>query len=154
MFSNGRKTIGVFVSQVNSEFQQGLSRGISIRAQELNYNIAFFTNFGGYGQHEYDKGERRIADLPDYAELDGIILAPDTMAVKGLLERIRSHIDTKSKCPVVSIRRKIDEYYNVLIDDNKVLEDIIRHFIVDHGFTRLNFYGGTEGFQLKKTGFL
>lgn len=146
MFSNGRKTIGVFVSQVNSEFQQGLSRGISIRAQELNYNIAFFTNFGGYGQHEYDKGERRIADLPDYAELDGIILAPDTMAVKGLLERIRSHIDTKSKCPVVSIRRKIDEYYNVLIDDNKVLEDIIRHFIVDHGFTRLNFMAGPKGF--------
>ena len=63
-----------------------------------------------------------------------------------VFERIRSHIDTKSKCPVVSIRRKIDEYYNVLIDDNKVLEDIIRHFIVDHGFTRLNFMAGPKGF--------
>jgi hypothetical protein len=41
VFSNGRKTIGVFLSQVNSEFQESLSRGISIRAQERNYNIAF-----------------------------------------------------------------------------------------------------------------
>lgn len=146
MFLNGRKTIGVFVSQVNGEFTEGLSRGISIRAQELNYNVAFFTNFGGYGQNEYDAGERKISDLPYYSKLDGIILAPDTMAVEGLEQQIRNHIRTSSSCPVVSIRRRIDEYYNVLIDDNKVLEDIIRHFIVDHGFTKLNFLAGPKGF--------
>lgn len=146
MFSNGRKTIGVFISQVNSEFQEGLSRGISIRAQELNYNIAFFTNFGGYGQNEYDAGEIKIAEIPEYSKLDGIILVPDTMAVDGLEERIRKHIDESSKCPVVSIRREVDKYYNVLIDDNKVLEGIIRHFIEDHGFTKLNFLAGPKGF--------
>ena len=146
MFLNGRKTIGVFVSQVNAEYQEGLSRGISIRARELNYNVAFFTNFGGYGQNEYDAGEIRISDLPDYCKLDGIILAPDTMAVKGLEQQIRDYIRTSSKCPVVSVRRKIDEYYNVIIDDNKVLEEIIKHFIVEHGFTRLNFLAGPKGF--------
>lgn len=146
MFSNGRKTIGVFISQVNGEFQEGLSRGISNRARELNYNVAFFTNFGGYGQNEYDEGERRIADLPDYSKLDGIILVPDTMAVKGLEQKIRQHIQESSKCPVVSIRRKIDEFYNVLVDDYKILEEIIRHFIEVHGFTKLNFLAGPKGF--------
>ncbi|NLO09746.1 MAG: GGDEF domain-containing protein [Clostridiales bacterium] len=146
MFLNGRKTIGAFISQVNSEFTEALSRGISIRAWELNYNVAFFTNFGGYGQNEYDAGERKISDLPDYSKLDGIILATDTMAVKGLEQQIRNHIRTSSTCPVVSIRRRIGEYYNVLIDDNKVLEDIIRHFITVHGFTKLNFLAGPKGF--------
>jgi diguanylate cyclase (GGDEF)-like protein len=146
VFLNGRKTIGAFISQVNSEFTEALSRGISIRAWELNYNVAFFTNFGGYGQNEYDAGERKISDLPDYSKLDGIILATDTMAVKGLEQQIRNHIRTSSTCPVVSIRRRIGEYYNVLIDDNKVLEDIIRHFITVHGFTKLNFLAGPKGF--------
>ncbi len=146
MFLNGRKTIGVFVSQANAEFQEDLGRGISIRARDLNYNVAFFTNFGGYGQNEYDAGEIKISDLPDYSKLDGIILAPDTMAVEGLEQQIRNHIRTSSKCPVVSVRRRIDEYYNVLIDDNKVLEEIIRHFIVEHGFTKLNFLAGPKGF--------
>lgn len=146
MFFNGRKTIGVFISQVNNEFQERLSRGISIRAQELDYNVAFFTNFGGYGQHDYDRGERKIADLPRYEDLDGIIIAPDTMAVEGLEQRIRDHIRRRSHCPVVSVRRKKDEYYNVLVDDNKVLEEIIRHFIEDHGFTRLNFLAGPKTF--------
>lgn len=144
MFFNGRKTIGVFISQVNGEFQEGLCRGISIRAQALNYNVAFFTNFGGYGEHKYDQGERKIADLPHYEDLDGIIIVPDTMHVYGLEEKIRDNIRTRSNCPVVSIRRKIDEYYNVLVDDDNILEEIIRHFIEEHGFTKLNFLAGAR----------
>ena len=38
---------------------------------------------------------------------------------------MRDNIRTRSNCPVVSIRRKIDEYYNVLIDDDNILEEII-----------------------------
>lgn len=146
MFHNGKKTIGVFVSLVYDEFQERLSRGISIRAQELDYNVAFFTNFGGYDKSEYDLGELMIADLPHYEDLDGIILVPDTMAVEGLEQKIRTHIRERSNCPVVSVRREIDEYYNVLIDDNIALEDIIRHFIVKHGYTKLNFLAGPKGF--------
>ncbi|CRZ35667.1 diguanylate cyclase (GGDEF)-like protein [Herbinix hemicellulosilytica] len=146
MFFNGRKTIGVFISQINGEFQERLSRGISLRARELDYNVAFFTNFESYGKNEYDKGEMKIADLPSYEDLDGIILAPDTMAIEGLEQKIRENIRKRSHCPVVSVRRRIDEYYNVLVDDYKVLEQIIRHFIVDHGMTRLNFLAGPKGF--------
>lgn len=146
MFDNGRKTIGVFASQINGEFPEVLSRGISIRAKKLDYNVVYFTNFGGYGQPEYDKGEIKIADLPDYDNLDGIILAPDTIAVEGLEQRIRDHIKERSNCPVVSVRRKIEDYYNVLIDDYTVIEEIIRHFITVHGFTRLNFLAGPKGF--------
>lgn len=146
MFQNAKKTIGVFVSLVYDEYQKHLSNGISIRAQELDYNVAFFTNFGGYDQNDYDQGELLIADLPCYEDLDGIIITPDTMSVDGLEQKIRDHISKRSNCPVVSVRRRIDEYYNVLIDDYTVLEDIIRHFIVEHGFTKLNFLAGPKGF--------
>ena len=146
MFQNAKKTIGVFVSLVYDEYQKHLSNGISIRAQELDYNVAFFTNFGGYDQNDYDEGELLIADLPCYEDLDGIIITPDTMAADGLEQKIRDHISKRSNCPVVSVRRRIDEYYNVLIDDYTVLEDIIRHFIVEHGFTKLNFLAGPKGF--------
>lgn len=144
MFFNGRKTIGVFISQLNYEYQQHLCNGISTRAKELDYNVAYFTNFGGYSSEVIDKGESRIADLPCYENLDGIIIATDILVIKGLKESILNHIKTRSNCPVVSVRRPIDEYYNVLIDDTKVLEEIIRHFIEVHGFTRLNFLAGPE----------
>jgi len=146
MFSNNRKTIGVFIEQVYAEFQQGVCKGISSRAKELNYNVAFFTNFGGYGQPSYDIGESNIAKLPNFEELDGIIITPDTLEVKGLNTYILEQIKKRSNCPVVSIRRKVEDCYNVLIDDYNVLEEIITHFIEFHGFTRINFLAGPKGF--------
>lgn len=146
MFTNGRKTIGVFISQIYDEYQDTLSKGISVRAKELGYNVAFFTNFGGYGQPAYDIGERNIANLPNYEDFDGIIIAPDTMAIQSLDSYIKEHINSKCKCPVVSVRQKSEEYYNVLIDDYEALKDIIAHFIEIHGFTRLNFLSGPKGF--------
>lgn len=145
MFGNGRKTIGVFATQVHQEYQENLSRGICRRAAELGYNVAFFTSFLGYSELQYEIGECSIADLPWYENLDGIIILPDTVFfVQGLEERIRHNIAKYSKCPVVSVRQKIEEYYNVLIRDDTVLDEILRHFIVDHGFRKINFLTGPK----------
>jgi diguanylate cyclase (GGDEF)-like protein len=145
VFGNDKKTIGVFISEVNNEFQDTISKGIITKAKELDYNLAFYTNFGGYGQKAYDKGESYITDLPNYEELDGIIIAPDTMVVPNLEERYKENIKNRSHCPVVSVRREIKDYYNVLVDDYTVLDEIIRHFIEVHNFTRINFLAGPKG---------
>jgi diguanylate cyclase (GGDEF)-like protein len=145
MFSNGRKTIGVFISQANDDYQDALIRGISSRAKELDYNVAFFTNFGGYGQPAYDMGEKDIANIPSYEDFDGIILAMNTISIHSMNTCIRKSIRNYSKCPVVSVQQKMNEYYNVLIDDNKVLEELINHFIKVHSFTKYNFMAGPKG---------
>lgn len=146
MFSNNRKTIGVFISQVNEEYQDTLSRGIIKKARELDYNLAFFTNFGGFGQSAYDTGEAYIASLPNYEELDGVIITPDIMILPNLKETYIKNIKSRTHCPVVSVRKEIKEFYNILIDDNTVLDEIINHFIEVHGFTRINFLSGPKGF--------
>ena len=107
MFGSNRRTIGVLISQVNHEFQDNLSKGIIKTAKELDYNVAFFTNFGGYGQPAYDIGEAEIVNLPNYEELDGIIIATDTLLLHNLEARYRQHISRRCKCPVVSVRREI-----------------------------------------------
>ncbi len=144
MFSNGRKTIGVFITQVQNEFQEILSKGICKRAMEIGYNVAFFTSFLDYGEFQYEIGERSIASLPRYQDLDGIIILPDSMFVQGFDKCIRDYIAKYARCPVVSVRQQIDDYYNVLIDDSSVLDEIIHHFIVDHGYSRINFLTGPK----------
>lgn len=144
MIRNGRKTIGVFVSEIYEEYQNILSKGISIRAKELGYNVAFFTNYGGYGQQDYDIGEENIVKLPFYEDFDGVIIAPDTLMIPGLEDYILEQVKKNTDCPVVSVRKRTEGHYNVLIDDYTVLEDIITHFIHDHGFTRLNFLSGPK----------
>ena len=144
MFGNNRKTIGVFATQLNREFQENLSRGICKRAKELGYNVAFFANFLGYDEIQFEIGERSLADLPRYEKFDGIIMMPDTMYVQGYEQAILDNINKYSECPVVSIRKKKDEFYNVLINDEHVLDEVIRHFIVDHGYKDINFLTGPK----------
>ncbi len=144
MYKNNRKTIGVFVTQVHQEYQRVLSSGINKRAQELGYNVAYFTNFLGYGEFQYEIGERNIALLPWYEDLDGIILLPDTMFVHGFDEQIREYVKRFADCPVVSVRQKSDEFYNVLVEDSTILDDILKHFIIDHGYKKINFLTGPK----------
>ena len=147
MLNNGKKTIGVFVQQVNEEYQNLLCKGISNRAKELDYNVAVFTNFGGYGQEAYDIGERNIVNLPSYEDLDGIILAPDTLHLQGLEDLYKNSIEDRSHCPVISTRKEREGFYNVLVDNDTILENIITHFIEVHKFTRINFLAGPRGFR-------
>lgn len=144
MFKNGRKTIGVFVTQIHQEYQETISRGIGMRAWELGYNVAFFTNYIGYGEFQYEIGEREMANLPRYEELDGIILLPDTMSVQGFEEKLHENIRKYATCPVVSVRQKREEYYNVLIKDDTVLDEILRHFVMDHYYRKINFLTGPK----------
>lgn len=144
MLGNNRRTIGVFVTRVYQEYQDNLGRGISKRASELGYNVAFFSNFFGHGELKYEQGEQSIANLPRYEDLDGIIILPDTMSVHGFRESILENIAKYSRCPVVSVRQKTEGFYNVLIDDDSVLDEIITHFVEHHGFTKINFLTGPE----------
>ena len=114
------------------------------RANELDYNVAFFTNFGGFGQLSYDKGELHIVDLPNYEELDGIIFTPDIMVLPQVIDKYKENIARKCQCPIVSVRKEVEGFYAVLIDDNNVLEEVINHFIEIHGFTRINFLSGPK----------
>src|SRR5690606_30109054 len=115
MLRNGRKTIGVFVTRTEEEYQNILCKAIYKRASELGYNVAIFSNFVGYGEFNYEIGESNIANILKYEDLDGIIVLPDTMLVKDYKEKVVQNIEKYSKCPVVSVRQRMDGYYNVLV---------------------------------------
>lgn len=144
MLENNHRTIGVFVTRAHEEYQDLVCRAICHRAYELGYNVAIFSNFVGYGELNYEIAESNIANILKYEDLDGIILLPDTMLVKDYKSKIMKNIIKYSKCPVVSVRQSIEEYQNVLIEDDNVLDDIIQHFIIHHKFTKLNFLTGPE----------
>lgn len=146
MINNGKKTIAVFISKVAAEYQSALSKGIISKGKELDYNIFFFTNFGGRGQDQYDQGETAIANLPNYQDLDGIILTTDTYDVLGLEDTIYENIKKYATCPVVCVRRANDDFYNVVIDDNTTIEGIVNHFIQVHNYKKINFLAGPKGF--------
>lgn len=147
MFSNGRKTIGLFIFNTHGEFQSKICQGMSERAEQLGYNLAIFSSYGSYGTNkEYFQGEMAVFELPLYERFAGIVVAFDTFnnaaeARELIMKNIREH----ASCPVVSLREALEGASSVLIDDNYSMEGVIRHVIEEHKKKDIAFMTGIKG---------
>ncbi len=146
MFGNGRKTIGVVIFNTSGEFQNEICVGMEKRSKELGYNLAIYASYGCYGENpKYHEGELAMFDLPDYENLDGLILVLDTLDDEEIRMRIVAKIKARVKCPVVSLRKPVPGFHNILIDEANTMEPVIRHVIEDHGKKDIAFMTGFEG---------
>ncbi|MCH5251526.1 MAG: GGDEF domain-containing protein [Lachnospiraceae bacterium] len=145
MFSNHRKTIGVFVESAINEFSNKLCQGVISEAEKKGYNVAIFTPYGNYGENErYFKGDNQLYHLPPYEDFDGVIVALDTMQKQESRQIVLEHIKNRCHCPVISVRELVENANNFFVDNSTCMEGIIRHFVEEHGFTRLCFMSGPE----------
>lgn len=145
MFSNKRKTIGVFLERPANEFQNLLCQGIVSTGKKIGYNVAVFSPFGNYGKNDrYFEGDQAILQLPDYEQFAGVIVALDTMEEKSSRKTILDKIKKHCNCPVVSIREVVEGANNLLVKNVTCMEGIIRHFIEKHGFKKLCFMSGPK----------
>lgn len=146
MFSNGRKTIGLFIFNTHGDFQSEICRGMAERAEQLGYNLAIFASYGNYGTNkDYYLGEMAIFDLPEYDKLSGIVLAFDTFNIPEAREQILENIRNYATCPVVSLREVLGGANNILVDEQHSIEGAIRHIIEVHGKKDIAFMTGFQG---------
>lgn len=146
MYSNGRKTIGLFIFNLQAAFQREVCQSVTVRAKQLGYNLAVFSSFGNYGTSKaYAMGETAIFELPDYHSLSGIIVALDTFDIDEASECVMEHIRNEADCPVVSLREPLEGVCNVLIDEESAISKITRHIIEHHGKKRIAYMTGPEG---------
>lgn len=145
MINNGRKTIGAFITNLDAEYPSLICKGITSMAKELNYNVVVFSGYEINGEtSDYSNGELNIINLPNYNELDGIILSRATYSLKELELKLKNRLSTEKNIPIVTILREREEGYNVLIENNIILDEILEHFIVEHKFNRINFLSGPK----------
>ncbi len=145
MYNNGLRTIAVFVSDMQDIYNRVICQHISLRAKELNYNVAILHWNNPYTPYEgYLKGEARIFDMFDYSTIDAAIYLKDIFnkedVEKGIEERLDQYVDG----PKVSIRLPMDGYYNILLNDIEGIRNIIKHLIEVHGLKRIAYMSGKK----------
>ena len=130
MFHNDRKTIALFCCNSHGEYQREICAGAAMQAEKLGYNLAIFTCYGNYGQNPlYAQGEKDIFSLPDYEEFSGIIVAGDTFSIDEAIEEVVESLRKKTNCPVVSLRQKMENVNNILVDNMASMGGMIRLLI-------------------------
>ncbi len=139
------KRVAFFIGEVYMDYQAAVYQGVSKAAAERGIRVDVFSNFGVLSANYLQTmGEQNIINLPKLSLYDGILIAPDTLNIREMRADTLDKIRKESSCPVVSIRAEEEECYNVLLDNKQIMEDIVDHFIEEHGCKRICYYSGIK----------
>lgn len=135
--------IGVFIGNINGKYEESVIMAMEEYAREREitlYLFGSFTTAGGNVLHA--EGEKSILQFAAFKQLDGIIIAGDTLDRFGMREELLEKIKAEADCPVVSLRSMEREYVNILLDNENAMYEMTRHFIAEHGFRDICFVTG------------
>ena len=83
------KRIGVIICEAPATYQSELLKGIQSKAYNLGYDVLVFTTFAKNCFHQsFEYGESNIFRLINFEKLDGVIVAGDTLQMRGLKEEL------------------------------------------------------------------
>lgn len=137
------KRVICFVGELNIDFQADLTKSLVAYFSDSGHEITFMVNFDTNSVNAmYGDIEKKIMFIPSLDEYDGIIICPDTFAIAGMDEELSDYLHKNAKCPVVSVRARDERFYSVTLGDYPAICDMVEHFIVHHGLTRICFMTG------------
>lgn len=137
------KKIALFVGELPAAYQTEVTEGVLTEAAKYGVQCVIYTNDGVYGQNVFFAyGEKNVINISYLEDYDGIVIAGDTFGIDGMYDELTDLIEREAKCPVVCLRQKDERFYNVLVDNRRAMSDIVEHFIIHHGFTKICFMTG------------
>lgn len=140
---NGRKTIGIILFDITGYYQQQLVHTLSETASKRGYNLLTFSAFTIYGSDTKNAaGEYNILHLIPYEHLDALIVCHDTFNSDEAVDELWKLVTERCQAPIISIRKKVNGCYNILVEDTDAIPTLVRHFHDVHHFDRIAFMSG------------
>ncbi len=136
--------IAVFLNGISDYYQHTICEGIAAQAEKLGFSVFFFASRVTGDINENNEGELKLFKLPRMHSFSGIIVATNTITSPETVAYLKAALPADS-IPVVNIGPSVNGSYSVDSVDQHSMEALIRHFIVDHRFTRINFISGPPG---------
>jgi signal transduction histidine kinase/DNA-binding LacI/PurR family transcriptional regulator len=132
--------IGLFLNNLDEEFQISVYKGIRAEAESLNMDLVCVQ---GETLRNYEDGQDPAAPFPsrELIAADGILL---------LSSAILDHRDVTMppdlkriiRVPLVSIGARLLDYPAIIIRNRKSMELLMEHLICFHGYRNLLYLGG------------
>lgn len=142
-----RLTIGVLFDYFTEKYQNGIWNGIVKAANNLDVNLLFYVGGDIDSPYIHHAPRNLVYKLVNLDNLDGIIVMSATIGNYIRKNRLEIFINSFSSIPTISIGVAFKGIPSIIVDNYAGMHEVIRHLIVDHGFTRLAFIKGTQGNQ-------
>jgi phosphoserine phosphatase RsbU/P len=146
--SGRRRTprIGLVLDAFDASYQSELVRWMRVACQERRLELCVFPG-GILGAPQLGAPQRNLIYrwITASRPVDGLVLLGSTI--------MRDRTDVQHWCerllplPLCSIGLELDGVPSILPDNQRGIQELVRHLVTDHGHTRLAFVGGPKGNQ-------
>lgn len=139
------KKIAVFTNAFSEKMLSDALEGIREVAQREDYDIFAFSSFASPGMSEDEqREEKRIYQLPDMSEFDGIIVFSVTLNFNELVDDICERA-VAANVPIVSIGSKVGDLPFVGLNTEESMCELVEHIVTVHGVRDIEFISGPKG---------
>ena len=140
-----RKRIAVIFGEITNEYGMEMIRHFHEAARAYDYDIFAFSSFSTFDKYLrlYAEGERSVINIMDPENFDGIIIEESRLNLLGMEKELNELFLTHSeKLPVVYLKSLKNGCFGVMPEDRKTMYEVTRHFIDEHGFTKVYHLAG------------
>ena len=142
---NGRKIIAVCLPKAYDEASFRYINALNEHAVKKGFTIFVYqTCTDLFNSSTNDKGENYVFSLIDYDIVDGVVILSELLKDDEVVSKIAAEAN-KRGIPAITVERKVEGCIDARFDYGDCFEKIVRHIIVDHDLTRVNFIAGIEG---------
>ncbi len=142
---NGKKIIAVCLPKAYERTSFRYITALNKSAIKKGYSLFVYqTCTALYGNSRNDNGENYVFKLMDYDIIDAVILFSELLKSKDVANDIAKEA-LKHNVPIIAVERPVDGCIYAHYDYGDCFEKIVRHIIVDHQLTKVNFIAGIEG---------
>lgn len=135
--------VGLFIEMSYQAYESSVLQSLNEYAREKDVTLMIFGIYPIHESHVFHiQGQKSIIAMPNYDELDGIILAGDSIIVPEFQKEIEETIKAKANCPVVTIRSGSSDFNSVIIDNDECIYNMTKHFIDVHNLKDISFVTG------------
>ncbi|MDR2111383.1 MAG: substrate-binding domain-containing protein, partial [Spirochaetaceae bacterium] len=136
--------IGLFLNNLDEEYQISVYRGIRLEAEALNIDLVCVQ---GENPHHDQKFGRTPFLSRNFIAADGILLLSSVILDRTDFVRQPNLKTMFARTPFVSIGARLFDYPSIIIKCRKSMELLMEHLICFHGYRHLLYLGGPVNHQ-------
>jgi two-component sensor histidine kinase/DNA-binding LacI/PurR family transcriptional regulator len=139
-----RPRIGLLFDFLYDKYQLNIWSGAVKAAGDFNLSLYCFP--GGQLHDPFPNSLQRnlLFKMALKSRLDGFIIMSATVGNYTGLKNFKTFYKEYARFPNVSIGIEIENCPSLLVDNAKGIQNLVTHFVKDHGFTRIGFIKGPE----------
>lgn len=144
MVINMKKKIAVFANAWSEKNLSDALEGVKCVAKEEDFDLFVFVGHAAPGMSaDEQREEKRIYDLPEMEDFDGLIVFSSTMNFQELVDKARDKA-IAAGIPAISVGSKVNGMVSVELSNMDTMRELVEHLVVKHNVESAEFIAGPQ----------